>query len=63
MQSTLRKREALREKERALKEKIEELERFNDLSVGRELKMIDLKKEVNQLLLKLGEKEKYRIVE
>ena len=58
-----KKREALREKERALKEKIDELERFNDLSVGRELKMIDLKKEVNQLLLRLGEKEKYKIVE
>lgn len=63
IRSTLKKREALREKERALKEKIEELERFNDLSVGRELKMIDLKKEVNQLLLRLGEKEKYKIVE
>ena len=61
--STLKKREALREKERALNENIDELERFNDLSVGRELKMIDLKKEVNQLLLRLGEKEKYKIVE
>ena len=61
--STLKKREALREKERALKEKIDELERINDLSVGRELKMIDLKKEVNQLLLRLGEEEKYKIVE
>jgi DNA-binding NtrC family response regulator len=63
IKSTLKKREALREKERALKQKIVELERFNDLSVGRELKMIDLKKEVNQLLLRLGEKEKYKIVE
>ena len=49
--------------EKELKQKIDELERFNDLSVGRELKMIDLKKEVNQLLLSLGKKEKYKIVE
>jgi len=51
------------EKEVALKQKIEELEKFNDLSVGRELKMVQLKKEVNELLLRLGEKEKYKIVE
>lgn len=48
--------------EEALNQKIEELERFNDLTVDRELKMIELKKEVNQLLNRLGDKEKYKIV-
>jgi PAS domain S-box-containing protein len=45
-----------------LNQKIEELERFNDLTVERELKMIELKKEVNNLLIRLGEKNKYKIV-
>lgn len=49
--------------EEALKLKIDELEQFNDLTVGRELKMIELKREVNSLLIKLGGKEKYTIVE
>jgi PAS domain S-box-containing protein len=49
--------------EEALNQKIDELERFNDLTVGRELKMIELKKEVNQLLNRLGGKEKYKIEE
>lgn len=49
--------------EEALKQKVEELELFNELTVDRELKMVLLKKEVNQLLLRLREKEKYKIVE
>lgn len=39
----------------------EELERFNRLAVGREMRMIELKKEVNQLLTLLGHHEKYKI--
>ncbi len=42
--------------------KIDELERFNDLTVGREFTMIELKKEVNALLKRLGESDKYKIV-
>lgn len=53
----------LRLAEQALRAKVEELELINDLTVGRELKMVELKKEVNELLAKLGEKEKYKIVE
>jgi PAS domain S-box-containing protein len=48
--------------EKALIQKIDELEKFNELTVDRELKMIELKKEINELLKRLGEKEKYKIV-
>ncbi len=51
------------EREKALKENLEELERFNNLTVGREIKMIELKKEINKLLLQSGAGEKYKIVE
>lgn len=46
-----------------LQEKALELERFNNLMVGRELKMIELKKEVNALLVGTGKKIKYIIHE
>ena len=49
--------------EEALKQKASELECFNNLMIGRELKMIDLKKEINQLLKNSGLQEKYRIHE
>lgn len=38
-----------------------ELELFNEVTVGRELKMLELKKEINELLEKSGEKPKYEI--
>lgn len=41
--------EQVEERTRELKEKIKELERFNKLAVGRELKMIELKKEIEKL--------------
>lgn len=40
---------AIKEKERELKEKVKELERFNRLAVGREVKMVELKKEIARL--------------
>ncbi len=38
-----------------------ELELFNEVTVGRELKMLELKKEINELYEKSGEKPKYII--
>ncbi|OYT12996.1 MAG: hypothetical protein B6I19_07480 [Bacteroidetes bacterium 4572_114] len=48
--------------EETLKKRMNELEIFNDATVGRELKMIELKKEINGLLAKTGQKPKYEIV-
>jgi len=42
-----------------LKKKIEELEVFNELTVDREIKMVNLKKEINVLCERLGEKARY----
>jgi PAS domain S-box-containing protein len=50
-----------KEYEETLKKKTEDAEKFNKLSVGRVLKMIELKKEVNSLLAKAGEPNKYNI--
>jgi DNA-binding NtrC family response regulator len=55
-------REDKRKAELALNQKCDELERFNNLTVDRELRMIELKKEVNALLKRAGEPEKYRVI-
>jgi hypothetical protein len=49
--------------EEELKTKLDELQRIHNLTVGRETAMIELKKEVNELLRQSGQKEKYVIVE
>ena len=36
------------------------MERFNRLSVGRELQMIELKKEINELCRRAGEAQRFR---
>ena len=42
---------------------LDELEKFNSLAVGRELRMIDLKQEINNLLKSLSKDPEYEIVE
>jgi predicted nucleic acid-binding Zn-ribbon protein len=37
----------------------EELERFNKASVGRELRMVELKREVNELCYRIGVPQRY----
>ncbi|MDR3652986.1 MAG: PAS domain S-box protein [Paludibacter sp.] len=49
--------------EQALEEKMNELMRFQRLTVDRELIMIELKKEINRILVNSGQPEKYKIVE
>jgi hypothetical protein len=48
--------------EEQLKSNMEDLERFSDMTVGREEKMIQLKEEINELMVKSGKEEKYKIV-
>jgi PAS domain-containing protein len=49
--------------EKKLKNQISELERFNKAMIDREIRMIELKKEVNELLNKMGLPAKYQILE
>ncbi|MDH3884622.1 MAG: PAS domain S-box protein [Desulfobacterales bacterium] len=45
-----------------MKRNVEELEQFSKLAIGREIKMIQLKEEINELRDKVGQGEKYEIV-
>jgi len=47
--------------EEELKKKNKELQIFNDVTVGRELRILELKKEINELIKKTGQKPKYEI--
>jgi len=47
--------------EEAILKKNKELETFNKIAVGREIKMIELKKEINTMLKQAGKKPKYKI--
>jgi PAS domain S-box-containing protein len=49
--------------EEDLRRNVDELERFSKVAFGREKKMIQLKQEVNELMIQLGKVEKYKIVE
>ena len=51
--------EALRQTYAALESHAEELGRFNRIAVGRELRMIELKKETNELCLQKGQPARY----
>lgn len=46
--------------QKALQKKMQEMEQFNKMAVGREMRMIELKKEVNALCRELGREERYQ---
>ena len=48
--------------EEELKRNVAEMERFNKMAIGRELKMIQLKEEINELLENLNQDKRYKIV-
>ena len=50
----------LQANEKRIEEESKELERFNNLAIGRELKMVELKQEINTLLGEFGREEKYK---
>ncbi|MEE4264592.1 MAG: hypothetical protein V2I56_18050 [Desulfobacteraceae bacterium] len=45
-----------------LRRNVAELERFNKLAIRREIMMIQLKEEINELLCQLNQDKKYKIV-
>jgi PAS domain S-box-containing protein len=49
--------------EEELRQNMEELQQFSDMSIGREERMIELKEEINGLLDEMGQPPKYKIVE
>ncbi|MCK4822340.1 PAS domain S-box protein, partial [bacterium] len=61
IQSFIRDITERKQAEEALKRKNEELERFNRIAVGRELKMVELKKEINSLLKEMEKEPQYKI--
>ena len=52
-----------RKTEHELDKRMAELTQFNSIAVDRELRMIELKSEVNDLLAELGRSERYDVVE
>jgi len=54
---------ALRKQTAELQARNNELDRFNRLAVGRELRMVELKRELNGLYERLGEPPRYEITE
>ena len=46
-----------------MQQNLEDLKQFSNVAIGREEKMIQLKEEINDLLVKTGKEKKYKIVE
>jgi hypothetical protein len=57
----MRDRTEAKEAEDEIRQRNQELERFNKATVGREVRMVELKKEVNELAKGLGERPRYKI--
>ena len=55
--------DALRQHSESLERSNLELERFNRLAVGRELRMIELKRQINDLCAQLGQPAPYVLPE
>ena len=53
----------LKKTEDKLRRNMDEMERISKMTLDREQMMISLKEEINQILVKLGKEEKYKIVE
>jgi len=52
----------LKKTDQELRQKFDELSRFRKLAVGRENKMVEIKNEINALLIKANQSPKYKIV-
>jgi len=50
-------------KNKHLRETMKELEQFREYAVGRELRMVDLKKRIKELLAELGRPSEYDLAE
>jgi GAF domain-containing protein len=61
MEDAMRAKEALRQSHEQLRASTEELTIFNRVAVGRELRMIELKREINELCERLGEPCRYTV--
>jgi DNA-binding response OmpR family regulator len=53
--------EALQKSHEELRERAEEMRAFNEAAVGRELRMIELKRELNELCRQLGQPPRYAL--
>ncbi len=63
IQSTIRDISERNKRDNEMREYIRELEILNKVAIDRELRMIELKKEVNKLLTELGREKMYKIIE
>jgi hypothetical protein len=61
MEALDREHKALRDSHATLRETAKDLARFNRAAVGREVRMIDLKKEVNELCAAAGQPPRYAL--
>lgn len=63
IQSTIRDISERKKRDNEMREYIRELEILNKVAIDRELRMIELKKEVNKLLTEIGREKRYKITE